>query len=71
MQSKAAKDGRALWANVYLDGKLVGQTALNLPRLAPGRHRVVLRRPGYHSVSRRVLLRPGQRRVLRATLKKK
>jgi serine/threonine protein kinase len=33
------------WAEVYVDGALVGRTALRERAIAPGRHRIVLRNP--------------------------
>jgi serine/threonine protein kinase len=60
IQSTSASDGRYLWADVFLDGKRVGQTTLKLKAVASGAHHVRLSRPGYRSVERRVRLRPGQ-----------
>lgn len=41
-------------AQVLLDGRPVGRTPLHLRRVAPGDHRVVLRRPGYRDGTRTV-----------------
>ena len=54
VQSRSAADGKPLWANVYVDGKKVGQTALTLARLAQGHHWVEVRRSGYQSQRRRI-----------------
>jgi len=64
IQSKAQRDGSHLWADVYLDGKKVGRTALKLP-VPSGLHRVEVRRRGYRRAARRVRVSPGgQARVV-------
>ncbi len=54
-------DGRPLWADLYLDGRKVGQTALTVERVAAGRHLVEVRRRGFRPVSRTVRVKPGRR----------
>lgn len=49
------------WAEVYVDGTRVGRTALHEHRVAPGRHRIVLRNPaGMLEHAFTVNLDPGQ-----------
>jgi len=68
VQSKSA-DGRYLWANVYVDGRKIGQTPI-LGKLFPaGKHEVQLRRRGYRTVTRRVVLKPGEREVVSLVLR--
>jgi hypothetical protein len=65
VQSKSRQDGRYLWADVYLDGKGVGQTMLTLTALRAGRHRLEVSRRGYRSIVQHVTIQPNQRtRVL-------
>lgn len=52
--------GRVVWADLYVDGKLAGQSPLRIPRLAPGSHLIEARREGYTAAARRARLRPGQ-----------
>ncbi|MCC6751253.1 MAG: protein kinase [Deltaproteobacteria bacterium] len=70
VQSKEAEGGAPLWADVYLDGRMVGQTALTLRGLAAGVHRVELRRAGYRSAARRVVLEPGENARVRFALER-
>jgi serine/threonine-protein kinase len=48
------------WAEVTIDGTVVGTTPLDKIRLAPGRHRVRLQHPAYPVVEREVVILPGQ-----------
>lgn len=59
VQSKAKRDGSYLWADVYLDGKKVGRTALKLS-VPAGPHRVEVRRAGFRRAARRVRVAPGK-----------
>jgi len=68
VQSKTA-DGRYLWAEVRVDGRVVGKTPLLGRRLRVGAHRIQLRRKGYRTASRRVVLRPGEREVVSLVLR--
>jgi len=55
---------KPLWADVFLDGKPVGQSPVLLERIAAGTHRIEGRRDGYRPALRRVLLEPGRTRTL-------
>jgi serine/threonine-protein kinase len=48
------------WAEVLVDGKLVGETPLERITLSGGPHLVRFRHPAYEPVERRVSIRPGQ-----------
>ena len=48
------------WANVEIDGALVGQTPLRAQELSAGAHAVVLTHPDYQPYHRRVTVRPGE-----------
>jgi hypothetical protein len=52
--------GRVVWADIYVDGKRVGQSPLRIPRLPPGGHLVEARRDGYSAAARRARLKAGQ-----------
>ena len=52
---------QSLWADIYLDGKRVGQSPLMLRRVTPGTHRVEVRRRGFRSQIKTVTLGPGQK----------
>lgn len=60
LQLMSTVDGQALWADVYVDGRKIGQTPL-VAGLKPGRHRVSVVRRGFRREQRIVRLRPGQR----------
>ena len=63
-------EDKPLWADVVIDGSPAGQTPVTVP-LSPGKaHRVVMRRDGFRSATRRVVLKPGQKRTLVVTLRK-
>jgi serine/threonine-protein kinase len=62
--------GKPLWADVYLDGKKRGQSPLLLRKVRAGSHVVEIRRAGFQGISRRIYLRPGQRRTLLLNLKR-
>ena len=53
--------GAALWANIYVDGRPVGQTPLALEQVSAGTHLVEARRRGYRTTRKRVTIRPGGR----------
>ncbi|MCA9673316.1 MAG: serine/threonine protein kinase [Myxococcales bacterium] len=53
--------GRPVWTDIFVDGKLVGQTPLVVHRLRPGRHVVELRRQGSRLGRRWVHVRSGRR----------
>ena len=55
--------GESIWAEVLVDGRRVGESAL-VVKLPPGRHRIRVQRPGYRPTSKTVVLRPGQTRTL-------
>lgn len=48
------------WAEVRVDGKVVGTTPLDRISLAPGSHVVVLRHPGFELLTRAVTIRAGE-----------
>lgn len=56
------------WAQVYLDGRLVGQTPLTLENLVLGPHQLSLRRPGYQDQEAEVVLERGNAPSLSFTL---
>jgi hypothetical protein len=53
----------AIWADVRIDGRVVGRTPLSLDQPA-GTHTVTVVRPGYRSETRTVTLRAGKSRAL-------
>lgn len=61
MQVAALSSGEPVLAEVYLDGKRMGQTPLLLRRVSPGRHLLMARGPGGKKATRRVSLRPGKK----------
>ncbi len=69
VQSKE-EGGEYSWANVFLDGRAAGQTALTLRHTRAGWRTVELRRPGYRTLTRRVLVRPHRCTVVRFTLQR-
>jgi hypothetical protein len=48
------------WADVAVDGQLVGQTPMRPLSLAPGMHDVLLSHPDFQPFPRRVTIRPGE-----------
>lgn len=48
------------WAEVRVDGKLVGTTPLDKMSLAAGPHVVVLSHPAFQPLTRSVTIRPGE-----------
>lgn len=57
-------DSRPDFAEVYLNGKFIGSTAIT-PRLTPGEHTIELRRKGYETWTRELTVLPGgQSRVV-------
>ena len=56
------------WAEVTIDGTLVGTTPLDRISLSAGTHNVRLRHPGYEPVEREVVIQPGQTERLRLNL---
>jgi serine/threonine-protein kinase len=60
---------RPTWADVYLDGKKVGQTPLVLKRVTPGRHWLEVRRGAFKRVQI-VFLRPGRTETVSIRLDK-
>jgi serine/threonine-protein kinase len=48
------------WADVTVDGRVVGQTPLARVPLTPGPHSVVLAHPDYHPYPRKVTIRAGE-----------
>jgi tRNA A-37 threonylcarbamoyl transferase component Bud32 len=63
VQSKTP-DGQYLWAEAFLDGRLVGKTPILNRRLRAGIYRLRLERAGYRTTKRRVIMRPGKRAVV-------
>ncbi len=63
IQSKSV-DGRYLWAQVYLDGRKLGLTPILGRRLPAGPHEVQLRRNGYVTSTRHIVVRAGAREVV-------
>jgi hypothetical protein len=61
VQSRSAEDGHHLWADVYLDGRPVGQSTLTLKAVPAGQHRLEVRRSGYATPPQVVTIRPGER----------
>ncbi len=59
------------WAELYFDGRKVGNTPMLLKNLPLGTHRITLRRAGYQPVSRDVLLEKGKKVRLRINLSPK
>lgn len=70
IQSKLKETGQYLWAEVFLDGKHVGQTAMTLEKVSEGLHKVEVRRAGYLSSLRRARVRPGKKTVVRFELER-
>jgi serine/threonine-protein kinase len=56
------------WADVTVDGRVVGQTPLPAIPLAPGSHSVVLTHPDYLPFTRRVEIRVGETATIRLDL---
>jgi serine/threonine-protein kinase len=56
------------WADVTVDGRVVGQTPLAPIALAPGSHSVVLTHPDYPRVIRKVEIRAGETTTIRLDL---
>ena len=48
------------WADVSIDGRVVGQTPLARIPLPPGPHQVLLIHPAYQPFSRLVRIKPGE-----------
>jgi serine/threonine-protein kinase len=48
------------WAEVTVDGRVVGTTPIDAFSLTPGRHRLRLRHPSYEVLEREVVVRPGE-----------
>jgi hypothetical protein len=58
-------EGRLIPAEIYLDGKHVGQSPLSLEGLGAGEHRLEARLAGFPSRTKHVVLVPGRKtRVL-------
>ena len=56
------------WADVTVDGRVIGQTPLPPIPLAPGSHSVVLTHPDYQPFTRRVEIRAGETAIIRMDL---
>jgi hypothetical protein len=56
--------GESVWANVYLDGRPVGQTPRVLKYVYPGPYSVRVQRDGFRPRTVKFRLRPGQQRKL-------
>jgi serine/threonine-protein kinase len=48
------------WAEVSVDGRVIGTTPLDRISLPAGSHLIVLRHPGYEELRRTVTLRSGE-----------
>jgi hypothetical protein len=53
------------WAEVTVDGRVVGQTPLARIPLPPGSHSVILTHPEYRPFTRKVEIRPGETTTIR------
>jgi hypothetical protein len=62
-------EGRPLWAEAYVDGKHVGQTALILKKVRAGRHLIVVSRRGFRRISRWVRVEIGTCKRLKYELR--
>ena len=51
-------------AMVYLDGRRIDQTPLEIPRLKPGRHSLRIESKDFRTVRQQITLRPGQNKQL-------
>lgn len=63
-------DSRPRGARVFVDGRLVGQTPLTLPRVTPGEHAVRIDLLGYQRWMTRVTVAPGERTRVAASLER-
>lgn len=68
IQSRAASDQRHVWADVFVDGHLVGRTPLVKVRVPAGEHTIEIVRHGYRSVSMRARVARGKHQRLSAEL---
>lgn len=66
----ASQGDAPMWADVYIDGEIVGQSPL-VKRLAPGKHLVEVRRLGFLPVRRIVVLKAGKQTKFVAHLDEK
>ena len=48
------------WAEVSIDGRVVGTTPMDRLSLPAGSHTLSLRHPGYEALSRSVAVKPGE-----------
>ena len=62
--------GAPLWADIYVDGKRVGQSPLLLRRVVAGAHRVEARRKGFRAVSKQIVVRRGKQAAVLLELRK-
>ena len=56
-----ADDGEEQWGQLFVDGQYRGDTPQTIVGLSAGTHRVEIRRKGFHTLSRMVVVRPGKR----------
>jgi serine/threonine-protein kinase len=63
LQVMTVSGGSAMWANVYLDGKKIGQSPLSLSVQA-GTHLLEVKRKGFRSSKKKVRLLPGRRKTV-------
>ena len=63
-------DSRPRGARVFVDGRLVGETPLSLPGVAPGEHAVRIDLIGYQRWVTRVTVAPGERTRVAASLER-
>jgi len=70
LQVSAQHGGASVAATVRLDGVVVGETALRLPEVRPGRHLVEVRAPGFVPATKRVVIRSGTVAKIRFDLRK-
>ena len=63
--------GKAYWAHVRLDGRRLGETPVHRIKLPPGKHKVIVGRPGFRTDSVTTTLRRGEHRTVTINLKRK
>ena len=63
-------DGAPLWADIFLDGRRVGQTPLVLKGVKAGSRRVEARRRGFRRISKQVVVQPGKQAAVLLELRK-
>ena len=54
-------NGAKIWANIFLDGQLQGQSDLYMEEVKTGQHRLTIQRPGYQTIRRTIVVTPGKK----------